>query len=155
MDDRGNYFDVRVFANHVIKYPRNTGITDAARLEEMEKLSAELAKVVPEVYSVKKEGMTLKQKRARGQKMTIDIWQGIGTKKADDLSRRIREHGFYLSELNQRNLFYDDKTGKLEVVDLHPLRKIEARQFCCEKELGRKDNYCVWCGRRVNDAAKL
>jgi len=134
--DKGTHFWVDIYDDYVIKKPRRP---DKAHedLKQIAEMSTKLSIQVPEVLPCRYENGDLIQPRAQGTRMNKEHWQGFGIEMAKRLSERIESAGYFLSELNQRNLFYNEKTKKLEVVDLHTLDTLGLR--------------CPECGTKVRE----
>ncbi len=132
VDDSGVFFVVLIFDEFVIKVPRERNL-DQKVLQRMADTQNELAGLIEGVLPCHVGEGYLHMPRAKGVRLReYTRKQGrprVKTPVADKLKvqmiTKAREHGYDLSDMSKRNLFYDEEEQKLYLVDFHQVKKIK------------------------------
>ncbi len=122
--ETGNYFDVYIFNDIVVKIPKREVVDNHERLEHIATAQTYLSQHIPEVLPCYKIGKTLVMPRAYGfpADKLPDKANHIEKLKRDAL-KRIKEHGYILRDANKKNVIYNEDNDCIYLVDFHNVKR--------------------------------
>lgn len=127
--DKGAYFIVFMFPDHVVKIPKRSKFhKNKKRKEDLNETLSAIAEV-QSYLAERVEGVLpcwvinnyLVMPRApgkRGDKLTDKQWERASEIR-DELLQQINEHGYTLQDTGKDNLHYDPATDKVYLIDFH------------------------------------
>ncbi len=132
--DKGAYFIVFMFPDHVVKIPKRSKFHKKKNKKRKEDLNETLS-MIAEVQSYlaeRVEGVLpcwkvnnyLVMPRApglRGDKLTDEQWERASEIR-DCLLEQIKEHGYVLQDAGKDNIHYDPETDKVYLIDFHLIK---------------------------------
>lgn len=124
---QGKEFFVEIYEDFVVKYPKNIKEEDMLLVENNQNFLANKIKEVLPIKSIRLNGgLVLIEPRALGILCSnIPAYQWpIVREKRDLIIKRINDLGMILSDSHRKNIFYDEVSGDITLIDFTKLKHI-------------------------------
>jgi len=124
-DNSGSSFEVHIFEDHVIKHPKKKKHQQDHVLERLVYLQNKLAEVMPEVLPCQRLELSIVMPRApglRGDKLSAKGWCAV-KERLREIYDRAGRYGFKLEDMRKHNVFYDETTDSIYLVDGQMFKK--------------------------------
>lgn len=121
--DKGTYFEVHIYEDHVIKYPKHKRVMDPEKLEYIAEQQTFLSTKIEAFLPCKKVGNTLIMPKAPGVRAdkVYGKWPEIQAKALEAI-KQAKELGLKVTDVGKDNVFYDEKTDKIYIIDCHNIK---------------------------------
>jgi hypothetical protein len=124
--DKGAYFTVHIYDTYVIKYPKHPKVMDEKVLEQIVDIQTAMAEFMPEILPCKRQGMSLVMPRSPGvrcDKLSPGKWAEIEGR-LPEIEARARRQGYIIYGTDIYNIFYDEGSDQIYLVDCHLFRRV-------------------------------
>jgi len=125
VDESGTFFTVLIFDDYVIKVPRRLKKEvnkSKLNVEKMAKIQNDLAEKIECVLPCKYHDGVLIMQRAPG-KRADNYDKAFIDEKLIDIRKKIVGYGYQTQDLGLKNIFYDEESNKITLIDLHLFRE--------------------------------
>jgi hypothetical protein len=123
--DKGAYFTVYVYDTYVIKYPKHEKVNSKKVLNKIADIQTAMSEFMPEILPCKRQGMSLIMPRAPGVRcdyLPAEKWEEI-KERLPEIEARARQHGYIILGTDIHNIFYDEGSDQIYLVDCHLYRR--------------------------------
>jgi len=114
----GSYFDVQIYDDHVLKYPKKECVW--ARLEWIAKTQTRLAETIPGIMSAICHGDHIEMRIPPGihcREIPKRRFRREIKPKVDEVVRQVNEHGYELKDTGRCNVYYDHASDQVWIID--------------------------------------
>ncbi len=124
--DSGAYFRVAIYDEFVVKTPKKEKeqVNCIETLDFIAQSQTYLSERMETVFPCYRVGMSLYTAIPPGVRADVkkDKWKHI-KELCNKEVKEIKKHGYIVTDLGKKNVYYDEKRDKVYVIDYHKIRK--------------------------------